>query len=66
MARDPVNGDDFLGMATIDFTEFKKETRDLWAKLETMNKKGASVVSGEIHVQLRFIPTPDILYSTES
>jgi Ca2+-dependent lipid-binding protein len=29
MARDTVNGDDFLGMAIVDFTDFGKETRGI-------------------------------------
>ena len=66
MGKDAVNGDDFLGMAMIDFVDVSKETKDTWAKLESMNKKGAPLIAGEIHVQLRFLPTPqDYIYATD-
>lgn len=37
--RDPNNGDDFIGMAKIDFSGFGTETKDLWVNIYRPSKK---------------------------
>lgn len=60
MARDTVNArDDFLGMATLQFSEFGPEPKDFWVALERPNKKGDQMHAGDIHMQVRYVPPLD-------
>jgi len=57
MARDTVNGDDFLGMSRVDFSSFGTEMKDLWIPLERVNKKNREhTAAGEVHLQIRYVP----------
>ena len=56
MARDIKNGrDDFIGMAQLHFENFGSEAKDVWVRVQRTNKKRESVVTGEVHLQVRYV-----------
>jgi len=66
MARDEL-GDDLCGMAKIDFSDFGKETNDIWATLELTSKKGAKSQSiSKIRVQIKYFQAQDTLQTIQS
>jgi len=65
MARDTVNGDDFLGILALPFDENTRDTKDVWVAIERHSRAKGTQFAGEIHLQVRYVTAPSQVLDRE-